>query len=517
MIRNAGARLDGGEGSFMNKEKINTTAKQTDDRAGKMKLYSIGSVVLLIAIILLVNILFERIFGSALSFDFSDTAQNSLSQASVDYLDSLPADTRIRIVGLFNRPTNVSGTSYQYIVPLLDDYVRKSDGKITLDYVDITENPSIISQLDPTNSYDLSSKADSYVIAYNGRIKIIDPIECYTYDEEFYKYYGQYYVTGNNTEFTFTNAMNNLTGNYSFKAYIVTGLKEEGNSYITKILDSMGMEVAELPVSGNFVIPDDCDLLILNGPNSDISENMYVAMTDYLTGGGKMFVAVDYNITNVSEKYTRLNQLLSLVNISIDPVLISENDPAYQLGGYSTDSTVQAADDFSSYSSIKYLHNSYARYVRVIENFTSSIDTVPVLLTSKKASLVELDDQGNSIESDIDTENQYSVAAYSKGTGSDPVKVYVFGTMNFSSDEYISSYGLSDTNVDFFKSCIRDLSSTKAVNSMNIATKQINSFSIDTQKSTTAFSTAILIVFMIIVPILLVAAAVIVYFKRKNL
>ncbi len=495
----------------------NKPEKQADDRAGKMKLYSIGSVVLLIAIILLVNILFDRIFGKSLSFDFSDTAQNSVSQATVDYLDTLPADAHIRIVGLFNRPTNVSGTSYQYIIPLLDDYVRKSDGKVTVEYVNLTENPSIIYQLDPNNAYDLSSKADSFVVEYNGKIRVIAPIDCYMYDEQVYKYYGQYYITGNNTEFTFTNAMFNLTSNYSFKAYIVTGLKEEGNNYLTRILDSMSVETAELPVSSNFVIPEDCDLLILNGPNSDISENMYVAMTDYLSGGGKMFVAVDYNLNNVSEKYTRLNLLLDQMSINIDPVLISENDPAYQLGGSSVDSTVMPADDFSDYSNIKYLHSSYARSIRIIENDGSEVAANPVLLTSKKASLVELDEQGNSIDSDINTENQYYVAACSTGYGYDPAKVYVFGTLNFSSDEYISYYGLSDSNVDFLKSCIRDLSSTKPVYALNIATKQINNFSLDAQKSTTVLSTVMLIVFMIAIPVLLVAAAVIVYIKRKNL
>ncbi len=500
----------------MNKNMTNKPEKKTDDRAGKMKLYSIGSVVLLIAIILLVNILFDRIFGKSLSFDFSDTAQNSVSQATVDYLDSLPADTHIRIVGLFSRPGNVSGTSYQYIIPLLDDYVRESDGKVTVEYVNPTENPSIIYQLDPNNSYDLSSKADSFVVEYNGKIRVISPIDCYMYDEQVYKYYGQYYITGNNTEFTFTNTMFNLTSDYSFKAYIVTGLKEEGNSYLTKILDSMAVETAELPVSANFVIPEDCDLLIINGPNSDISENMYVAMTDYLTGGGKMFVAVDYNLANVSEKYTRLNLLLNQMNINIDPVLISENDPAYQLGS-SVDSTVMAADEFADYSNIKYLHSSYARNIRIIENYEAGLYTNPVLLTSQKASLVELDEQGNSVDSDINTENQYNVAACSSGYGNDPAKVYVFGTLNFSSDEYISSYGLSDSNVDFLKSCIRDLSSTKPMTGLNIATKQINNFSLDAQKSTTALSTVILIVFMIAIPVLLVAAAVIVYIKRKNL
>ena len=489
----------------------------SDDRAEKLKLYSIGSVVLLIAIVLLANILFNGILGKALTFDLSDYSQNSISQESIDFINSLSPDTHIRIVGLFNRPDNVAGTPYQYIVPLLDDYERKSDGKISVEYVNISEQPSIISQLDPTNSYDLSSRENTYVIQYNGKIKIITPLECYTYDEEIYSYYGSYYVTGNNTEFTFTNSMYNLTNDYSFKAYIITGLKESGNANITKILDSMAMDVEELPVSENFVIPEDCDLLILNGPNNDISEKMYIAMTDYLNNGGKLFVAVDYSLENVTVRFDRLNQLLNQMNINIDPVLVSENDPGYQLGGYSIDSTVTAGDGFKDYSSISLYHSTYARSISTTDNPNTKFKTSPVLLTSKKASLLEVDDKGNILDSEINSEGQYYVAMYSVGNDSDPTKVFVFGTMTFSSDEYISSYGMNDANVDFFKACIRELSSTKPVSALNIATKTVDNFSLDANKSTTSLSTVMLVVFMIIIPVVLVAMAVIVYTKRKNL
>lgn len=494
----------------------NSASGKADDRAHKLKMYSIGSVVLLIAIVLLSNILFDGIFGKALTFDFSDAGQNSVSQISVDYLDSLPADTRIRIVGLFTRPDNVSGTPYQYIVPLLDDYVKKSDGKITVEYVNMNEQPTIISQLDPTNSYDLSSKEDQYVVEYNGRIKTVNPLDCYSYDEEMSAYYGQYIVVGNNTEFTFTNAMYNLTSNNSFKTYIVTGLRETGNIYLTKILESMSVEVSELPVSENFTVPADCELLILNGPNSDISEKVYVALTDYLKNGGKMFVAVDYSLDNVGERYDRLNALLNQMNINIDPVIVSENDPGYQLGGYSIDSTVTAADMFADYADIIYFHSTYARSVRQIGSPDSNIQTYPVLLTSNKASVLEVDSDGNIIDNAAQIENQYNVAMYSV-SNSNPAELFVFGTMNFSSDEYISSYGLNDINIDFLKSCIRELSSEQIATSLNVPTKNVDDFSLDPQKSTASLATAMLIVFMMVIPIILVSMAVIVYTKRKNL
>lgn len=501
----------------MSKEITKNNNKKSDDRADKLKLYSIGSVLLLIGIVLFVNILFDGLLGKALTFDFSDTAQNSVSTETKNYLDSLSPDTHIRVVGLFNRPDNVSGTPYQYIIPLLDDYVKQSDGKITVEYKDLNENPGIITELDPTNSYDLASAADCFVVAYNGSIKVISPIDCYSIDEDYYYSTGMYLVTANNAEFTFTNTMNILTSGYSCKAYIVTGLKEEGNEYISKLLDSMSISVEELPSSDNFVIPEDCDLLILNGPNTDITEKMYVAMTDYINRGGKMFIAVDFNIRNVNERFEKLDLLTNQMNISVSSAMLYENDPGYQLSGYGIDHTVIATDMFSGYASIPYLHATYSRSIVAHINPGSSLKLYPVLQTSNNTTLVEYDAAGNVIENTNDTAGQYNVAMYACGDDNSSAKMFVFGTTNFSSDKYISNYGLNDTNVDFFRSCIKELTSSNENVTLNIATKAVDNYLLDSTKTTTSTSMVMMVIFMIIIPVILIGMAVIVYAKRKNL
>jgi hypothetical protein len=499
----------------MSKEKINVV--QTDSRSDKLKLFSIGSVVLLAAIIIVGNFLFDKILGTALTFDFSDTAQNSITQVSADYLNGLPQDTHIRIVGLFKRPENVAGTSYQCIIPLLDDYARKSGGKVTVDYIDPTEQPSIISSLDPTGSYDLASNSGNFVVEYNGRIKIVTPMECYIYDVTKYYSSGVYFVTGNNTEYTFTNAMNSLTQGFASKAYVVTGLKEDTHVNLDKILVAMSVDVAELQVSDNFSIPDDCNLLILNGPNTDISEKMYVAMSDYLNKGGKIFIAVDYNTLNVNEKFDRLNRLLNQMNINIDPLLVYENDPGYQRSGYATDSVVVAEDKFSGYSALPYLHSTNARSVRKTDVSVPLVDTYPVLVTSSNAATAEVDANGNPDENGIMNVGKYNVAMYSCRNDGNSAELFVFGTTNFSSDSFINDYSLNDDNVEFFRSCIRELADSQLGTTINIATKDVDNFSIDATKATSSTATLMLVIFMIVIPVILISMAVIIYMKRKNL
>jgi len=500
----------------MNKTVSNINKPQNDERSGKLKLYSIGSVIILVAIVIIVNVLFDKILGKALTFDFSDALSNTISQESIDYINGLPQDTKIRIVGLFDKPADVSGTEYQYICPLLDDYVKNSKGKITVEYINPNNQPTIISQLDPNNSFNLSSQSGNFVVKYDDKIKIINPYDCYSFDET-YLSQGYFYVTGNNVEYAFTNSMYILTNGYSCKAYLITGLEEDGSTYLAKILESMAIEPIGLPVSENFAVPEDCDIIIMNGPQNDISEKMYVELSAFVKRGGKLFVAVDFNVINVTEKYERLNKLLNEMNLALDPYLIAENDSGYQLGGYQLDHVVKACDGFSDYAEITLLHSTNARSVKAADVPGNAFKTAPVLRTSENASTTALDQYGNAIESSMVTGKQFYVAMYSAGEGTDPAKAFVFGTMNFTSDQYISSYGMNDTNVDFFKSCIRELTSTKQFNTLNVPTRNVENFALDADKSTTASSTVVLVVFMMLIPILLVALAVVVYTKRKNL
>ena len=252
-------------------------------------------------------------------------------------------------------------------------------------------------------------------------------------------------------------------------------------------------------------------------PNQDISEKVYVALSDYISKNGKLLVAVDCSMLNFSEKYERLNRLLNQMNVNIDPVLISENDPGYQLSGYQLDSVVKVANGFTDYADITLLHNTFARSVRNADVPGNEYLALPVLLTSENASSAEIDVNGNAIESSIVEGRQFNVAMYTVLEGEDPSKAFVFGTLNFTSDEYMSAYGMNDSNVKFLRSCIRELMSTKQFTGLNIEVKNVDDFSLDTEKSTIAASTAVMVVFMIIIPILLVALAVVVYTKRKNL
>lgn len=499
-----------------NKKKENV---KSDVRSEKLKLFSISSFLILLVIVLAVNIIFGlKINGTSiddyLSFDMSSTGQNSVSDITVTYLNSLPEDTHIRIVGLFDKPKSLKDTPYEYIVPLLDDYVAVSGGKVTVEYIDPTKYPSIISELDPNGVYDLAN-TKCYVVSCGNSLIEIMPVDCFTYDSE-YLQYGYYMPTSNIVESKFTSAIVNLTQGYQYKAYFVTGLGEGTHAQLSNMFAALGIESAEIQASDSFVVPNDCDLLVINGITSDITGSMALSIQDYLGRGGKMIVAVNYYNNNVSESYTNLNSLLSYVNIKIQNALILENDTGYQINSDKFNTLVNLDSAFSSMAGeASVLRNSYARPISNADTPYGYIVTQPILSTSSSVSLSQIDSStGSLVQSSV--LGQYNVGMYATYEGTPtPPEVYVFGTLTFTSDDYISSFGFNDANVVFTRNIVRNM--LKASDSVYVEGKALSDYSIDTTKVNSNTVTVLTFVLIAIVPIVLVVAGVVVYNKRKNL
>ena len=496
----------------------NSGKKGSNERAHQLKIYAVGSVLILAAIVLLLNVRMDNFLGKALTFDFTEGHSNTISSESEKFIRSLPDDTRIRVVGLFLRPSDFSeqqSQKYQYIVPLLDDYVKKSGGKISVEYVDIQMNPGIVTELDPSGSYDLSKLTGQFVISYNGRLDVINPLDCYTIDTEYLEKYDTYMATANNAEYTITNSMMSLVKGFTNKAYFITGLKEAGSAQLKKLLKGIGVQSGDIAAADSFKVPEDCNLLILNGPNTDITETMYVEIKAYLARGGKFIVGVDYYIDNANETFPNLNHLLNEMNLNIETCFLSENDPSYQMNTNVNDSLADIASGFSEFTSQKQLHITLARPVSTVGLKDESIITAPVLLTSSKATKSVADANNQAVQFGTDT-GVFNAGMYAADTKTQ-AEVFVFGTLNFTADSYFSSYTLNDRNADFTRACVRSMLPSSKVYNITIPVKKIENYMLSENKATTSSSTTVMVVFMIILPIALSSLAVIVYNKRKNL
>ena len=492
-----------------NKEKV-----VKDKRALSLKLFSIFSVIILVVIAIVFNILFESILGDKLKIDFTATSQNTITQQTQDYIDSLPDDTYIQIVGLLDRPSNDT-FGYSYIVPLLDDYVAKSNGKISVEYKNPESYPSIYKELDPDNVYNLTTLTGQYVIKVGNRIQTVSPMDCFEYDEN-YLAYGQYVFTKNITESVFTNAIYNAVSEPTLKAYYITDNSGLTHSKLVTVLNGMNIDAEALQITTEFSFPDDCDLLFIENLNTDISPDMALDITDYLSRGGKLIVGLNLSPLNVQEAFSNVNAVLDYMNLKLDFSSVQENNPQYVMNN-GTDSHIVPTTDYIDFTNSQTCIGSFLRPVKNSDNNKSYITTSTVLTTSSMATSAAFVDDAIITNNEPST---YYVGMYSTYQGmANPPAVYVFGTTTFTSDEYISAHGMNDGNVVFLRSCVRDLLGDKAnnLNNITIEGKNIADYSIDTDKATVSTVNTIMLVFMVILPLAFVVMAVVVFKRRKNL
>lgn len=492
--------------------RVNNKKKgRIDDRIKQLKVFSIASVVIIVAIILVVNILFDNLLGSVLSFDFSFSGQNTISETSESFINSLPDNETIRIVGLMDKPTEIKKTPFEYICPLLDDYVLKSNGRIVLDYVNPSIYPSILAELDPTGLHGLQS--GTFVVKKGEALQIINPLDCFSYDSNYLRQ-NIYYPISNNVESAFTNAIAILSTGFTNKAYYITGLGESTHEQLSYILSTLGIESEDISASDSFIVPDDCDLLFIAGINQDISASMAQVLIDYLENGGKIIAAIDFK-NNVSETYTNLNTMLDVMNLKLGNYLVKENDPNYMLDvdGYSFIAGLNQT--YSELAGNNILRTSYCRAISVSDNPDANVTTSILLGTSDRGTLYEVDPVTSSV-TQFANQSSYIVGMHSTfSDSSNPPEVYLIGTTDLTSDEYIGANGYSNGNVVFIRNLVRNLLNVE--NRVLVENKAIDDYKLDPSQVTQKSVSVIITILMVVLPLIFVICGVIVYKRRKNL
>ncbi|MEI8198491.1 MAG: Gldg family protein [Eubacteriales bacterium] len=479
--------------------------KSVDKRAKSLRFFSIGSVIFIIAILLVVNLLFDSIFSGKLSWDLTSLQVNSISDVSKGIVSKMNKD--VEIVGLFEL-TKDAEKNYADFIPVLKDYAAKSNGHITVRFVDPVKYPSIITELDPQKA--ISPAAGSFVVKCGDKLKLINPSDCFTYDEQTYYQTGSYVATSNNVEYNFTGAISAVTSDVVTKAYFTTNHKESSHVQLNTLLSNNGMEVADVSTVEITAIPDDCSLLIIDDPLEDISTPDISLLTGYLGKGGKLIVISGYESANLT--FPNLNEVLHTMNLNISNSRISENDMTYRIqatSGYMGYADIPAGT-FAPAAYGKALVLADMRAISVFDNPKSYIATEPVITSSASALL-----EANGDPAQTGVAGVQNIAMYSANSGGKAKsEAVVIGTTYLTSDEYISQYSLNDQNVAFFSSIALKLTGT--VNNVQVEVKQIPNYkftSAPTANTQGIWSIALIVV----LPMTFIIIGVVIYKKRKNL
>lgn len=485
-------------------------SRKVDKRSKALRRFSVTATILFIAILLILNLVFDSVLGERLRWDWTSEGLYSIGDVTRDIISGMDKD--VEIVGLFDVDTD---TRYSRIRPMLDEYVKQSDGRITLRYVNPDRFPGIIDELDPEGY--IKPEANTFVVTSKetGKATVVTEADIFSYQVD-YTTYNQY-LDGITTEQSFTGAIKYVLSETTPVVYFTTGHEEisheEQYSMLVTILNSNNYDVSTLDLFDLENIPEDCSVLVMASPKIDISPRSRGLILDYLRQGGSMLVISDYN----TAEFPELNTLLFEFNLELSNNKIREGDRdhRYQDDPY----VIRAIAPAGSVTETLVDGWTLVENVRGVNELFNTKDWVtvePVLVTT---------DQGVAeIKADPEQSSAPGVqnmAMLSENRGwmgsnvSESAKMMVVGSSSAFNDQLLQSFGTNIYNASLFYYSIQWLSGADQGESLYIQAKMPPSYVVTRGTQTTHVFTAVLV--MILIPLALLLAALIIYRKRKHL
>jgi hypothetical protein len=508
--RNSSGKKDRDSKTGIEKTKVKKVKRLVDKRFKSMKLVSVSSAILFIAIVIIFNLVFDSFIGGKLKWDWTQTNLYSVGDVTKELLGGLKKD--IKIVGLYEKGTD---TDLVDIEKMLDDYTKYSKGKLKVQFIDPVKTPSIITQLDPDGL--LKPAAGSFVVRCDAnkksKVLIKDNLFSTQMNEQTY----QREVTGVTAEQAFSGAIVYTSSKKTPVVYMSKGQGEldytTNYTIMTSILRDNNFLVKDFDMLTSAKIPDDAELLIMLSPSSDISQTGVGQINTFLKKGKSLLVITAFGTT----KFPVLNSLLADYNIEITNDRVREGDKTRR---YSDDPYSFFADapvSFLTEQAVEkatFLKN--VRAINEIKNTKEYIKVNPVFQTSaegviEKGGVPENSGTAGITDLGLASENSGSIDGTNVTTST---KVIVIGSTDFISDTTLNNFGQQVYNVYAFYYSLNWLVNLEG-SDLLITAKELPSYKL-TKGDANSFW-IVTIVCIILIPLALLLAATFVYRRRKNL
>ena len=258
------------------KEKLKGIIKGKQFRQGS---YSSVLIVIIIAIVVVINLAAGQIPSQYSQVDISDNQLYSIGDQTRTLLSDLDTD--------------------------VDIYYICQEG---------SEDTTIQRML---NLYEDSS---SQYIAYSDMY--ITEVDYTTYS---------YQTTGYDGEGLVTSAIAYVTSDDLPKMYILEGHNEsEISSELQDRITKANIVTENLSLVTQESVPEDCDILLINAPQNDLSENEASYIIDYLDQGGKAIITSNYTTSDMPN----FDSVLSHYGLSRTEGIVVEGNGSYYYPGY---------------------------------------------------------------------------------------------------------------------------------------------------------------------------------------
>lgn len=455
--------------------------------------YSSFITVLVIAIVVVINLVFGKL---DLSTDLSSGNLFTLSSDTENILKNASDDVTIYYMV-------EEGQEEKYIDRVLSQY-GKISSHVKVKKIDPVVNPAFASKY---VSEEISANDVIVVNDKTDAAKYVAGTEMY-YGETDYSTYSQSYYL--DVEGQVTSAIQSVLAEEKTKMYITTGHSErELGSAMTSAMEKLNVETEELALLTAEKIPEDCDILLINGPSSDLRDSEKKMVLDYLKAGGDAVINMQYT----TEKTPNLNEILEYYGIQSNQGIICE-----EAGNYSTypnwivPSVSEEAEMVSSLTGFSVFPNAVGLNAAKADSLRSSLK-LEELLTTTDGSYLKVDPSSGNAEretGDIDGPFAAGISAVETLEGEEQTQLVVYASADAFDDSFASTSQLD--NGTLMKNAVRSMVKSE----VEEAAIDVRSLSYSYISMTTGTQILWAAVLIIIIPVSLLAGGFAIWMARRK-
>ena len=338
--------------------------------------YSVGMTVLVVAVMIVLNLVVGQIPEAYRNIDVSCTKIYDISDTSKDLLKGLDDKIDMKVLA-------VKDETDDRITTFISKYAALSD-KIKVEWIDPVLHPSALTE------YNTSQNTIYVSCEATGKSTTVSFDKILVSDYSSY-YSGSSSYTSFDGEGQLSSAVNYVTSDVQKKIYTVTGHGEGSlSTTITDLMTKNNYTTEELNLLMKDSIPDDCDLLLMDGPTNDLSDDEVSLLSGYLGEGGKVMCLLgDTGIDSLP----KLAGLLKDYGIEGADGYIADPQRCYQNQPYYIFPVLNLSGDMADGISSQMVLLMNSRGLTTTDPARDTITTSAFMTTSEQAYAVTEEDQ----------------------------------------------------------------------------------------------------------------------------
>ena len=306
--------------------------------------YATVLTVLVIAVVIVLNVIVGAAEDKwALKIDASANSITSFTDETYSVLDNL--DQEVHIYLLFQ---NATTSDLRIQLEEITAKYRARNNLITVDTIDPVTEPGRVNQY-KDDSTTLSEGSIIVTNADESRVKLIKSSELYSYTLNQQTY--SYSVSSFNGESKLTTAIMYVTNEVTPRVFFLTGHNEPAMSNFSLVsgeLSDSNYEVDELTLGGEVELTAG-DTVVIICPTTDLTDEEYQTLKDFLDNGGRMLYVNDPTLVSDISNTPNFEKLLDYYALGFKDGIVVEdesstsnwlNNPLYLIPDVESESSI---------------------------------------------------------------------------------------------------------------------------------------------------------------------------------